>query len=79
MKNILNLISLVLVSYNSSSKLTYQLTFSLIGTPTGDEIVSINPILNPRSVYNCGGEFGIIQSNNLNKVRRFMGLNYYIK
>ena len=63
---------------NSASKLTYQLTFSLIGTPTGDEIVSINPILNPRSVYNCGGEFGIIQTNNLNKVRLFDKLAPYI-
>tara|TARA_X000001036_G_scaffold207749_1_gene195374 strand:- start:337 stop:1893 length:1557 start_codon:yes stop_codon:yes gene_type:complete len=63
---------------NSASKLTYQLTFSLIGTPTGDEIVSINPILNPRSVFNCAGEFGIIQTNNLNKVRLFDKLSPYI-
>ena len=63
---------------NSASKLTYQLTFSLVGTPTGDEIVSINPVLSPRSIYNCAGSFGIIQTNNLNRVRLFDKLAPYI-
>lgn len=53
---------------NSAAKVTYQLTYSLVGTPTGDERVTVNPVTNPRSVYNCGGTFAQIQNNGLNRV-----------
>lgn len=54
---------------NSAAKVTYQLTYNLVGTPTGDERVTVNPVTNPRSVYNCGGTFAQIQNNGLNRVR----------
>lgn len=53
---------------NSLAKVTYQLTFSLIGTPTGDEQVTVNPVTSPRSVFNCGGSFAQPQSSGLNRI-----------
>lgn len=53
---------------NSAAKLTYQITFSLVGTPTGDEIVTVTPVISPQSVFNCAGTLAGIQTNSLNKV-----------
>ena len=53
---------------NSAAKITYQLTFSLVGTPTGDERVTVNPIISPQSLFNCAGTLARIQTNSLNKV-----------
>jgi len=53
---------------NSAAKVTYQLTYSLVGTPTGDERITVNPVPSPRSIYNCAGDFAQIQSNGLNRV-----------
>ena len=53
---------------NSAAKITYQITFSLVGTPTGDELVTVTPVTSPQSVFNCAGTVAGIQTNGLNKV-----------
>ena len=53
---------------NSAAKVTYQLTFSLVGTPTGDEIITVTPVLSPASVFTCAGVTARLQSNVLNRV-----------
>ncbi len=54
---------------NSAAKVTYQLTFSLVGTPTGDEIITVTPVLSPSSVFTCSGVAARLQNNLLNRVR----------
>ena len=54
---------------NSAAKVTYQLTFSLVGTPTGDEIITVTPVLSPPSVFTCSGVTARLQNNALNRVR----------
>jgi hypothetical protein len=56
---------------NSAAPLTYQITIALNGIPDGDEIVTVNPVTAPFSIFNCAGVSAISQTNRANVV----GLN----
>lgn len=56
---------------NSAAPLTYQITIALNGTPNGDEVVTVNPVTAPFSIFNCAGVSAISQTNRANIV----GLN----
>ena len=53
---------------NSASNLKYQITIALNGVPNGAELLTINPITAPASVFNCDGVSAISQENGLNQV-----------
>tara|TARA_B100000767_G_scaffold275735_1_gene314853 strand:+ start:38376 stop:39971 length:1596 start_codon:yes stop_codon:yes gene_type:complete len=53
---------------NSAAPLKYQITIALNGIPNGDELVSINPITSPVSIFNCAGISANSQINGTNQV-----------
>ena len=53
---------------NSAAPLKYQITIALNGVPNGDELVSINPITSPVSIFNCAGVSANSQINGANQV-----------
>ena len=63
---------------NSASKLKYQITIALNGVPDGDELVSVNPVTGPASIFTCAGVSAINQVNGLNQVYLNDKLNPYI-
>jgi hypothetical protein len=63
---------------NSASKLKYQITIALNGVPNGDELVTINPITAPASVFSCAGVSAVTQVNGLNQVYLNDKLDPYI-
>ena len=63
---------------NSASKLKYQITIALNGIPNGDELVTINPITAPASIFTCAGVSAVSQVNRLNQVYLNDKINPYI-
>ena len=63
---------------NSASKLKYQITIALNGIADGDELVSINPVTAPASIFNCAGVSAINQINGTNQVYLNDKLDPYI-
>ena len=63
---------------NSGSKLKYQITIALNGIADGDELVSVNPVTGPASVFNCAGVAAINQVNGANQVYLNDKLDPYI-
>lgn len=53
---------------NSASDLKYQITIALNGVANGDELITINPVTSPPSIFNCGGASAITQTNRRNQV-----------
>lgn len=53
---------------NSAAPLKYQITIALNGVPNGDELVSINPMTSPVSIFNCAGVSANSQVNGSNQV-----------
>ena len=63
---------------NSAAKLKYQITIALNGIADGDELVSINPVTAPASIFNCAGVSAINQINGTNQVYLNDKLDPYI-
>lgn len=63
---------------NSAAALTYQITIALNGVPNGDELITVNPITAPASVFNCAGISADTQVNGANRVYLNDKLNPYI-
>ena len=63
---------------NSASKLKYQITIALNGIADGDELVSVNPVTGPASIFNCAGVSAINQINGTNQVYLNDKLDPYI-
>ena len=63
---------------NSASKLKYQITIALNGIADGDELVSVNPVTGPASIFNCAGVSAINQIDGNNQVYLNDKLDPYI-
>lgn len=63
---------------NSAAKLKYQITIALNGVADGDELISVNPVTGPASIFNCAGVAAINQVNGANQVYLNDKLDPYI-